>query len=207
LRRSGWWPVAGLAAGAVAGWLWGWFGGGDYENTDSALGTSFLCALAGLLAGGIAASQSRRTARPVSMTIGTKRVLVAVLAVTAAVVGGWAAAFPLSFYSDFPSPGRGWVSALGPYNEHLVRDVGALYLALLVLSVAAWRRPTPEMLRTAGGAWLIFNAVHLLWHSLHLGVFAPADRIGNVLALGASLILSILLMLPERDAQPVNRAA
>jgi hypothetical protein len=51
--RRGAWPVVGLVAGAIGGWLWGWFGGG-YERLDSAVGTSFLCALAGLLIGAVA---------------------------------------------------------------------------------------------------------------------------------------------------------
>jgi hypothetical protein len=133
------------------------------------------------------------------MTIKSKQRIVAVLAVAAAVTGVWAAAFPLSFYTDFPAPGRHWVSALGPYNEHLTRDVGGLFLALLVLSVLAWRRPTPTTLRMTGGAWLIFNAEHFLWHVLHLDVFPAADKIGNVVALGGLLILSVLLLLPDRD--------
>ncbi|WP_109639388.1 hypothetical protein [Lentzea atacamensis] len=54
--------------------------------------------------------------------------------------GVWAAAFPLSFYNDFPGPGLHWVAALSPYNEHLARKVGALNLALMVLSVWARRR-------------------------------------------------------------------
>ena len=41
----------------------------------------------------------------------------------ALVVGVWALVLPRSFYDDFPAAGRHWVSALGPYNEHLVRDV------------------------------------------------------------------------------------
>ena len=52
-----------------------------------------------------------------------------VLAVSALTVGLWALLVPRSFYDDFPLPGRAWVSTLGPYNEHLVRDVGALNLA------------------------------------------------------------------------------
>jgi hypothetical protein len=128
------------------------------------------------------------------MSIGAQRWVIALLAVSAAVVGVWAAVFPWSFYTGFPAPGRHWVSALGPYNEHLVRDVGGLYLALLVLSVWAWRRPTADRLRMAGGAWLIFNSLHFLWHMLHLAVFPTADRIGNAVALGGALILSILLL-------------
>src|SRR5215210_5301308 len=41
-------------------------------------------------------------------------------------VGIWALFLPRSFYEDFPSSGREWVSTLGPYDEHLVRDVGSL---------------------------------------------------------------------------------
>ncbi|SCL35481.1 hypothetical protein GA0070624_5272 [Micromonospora rhizosphaerae] len=77
------------------------------------------------------------------MTVAAKRWMAGLLAVAAAYQGVWAAAFPLSFYNDFPAPGLHWVAALGPYNEHLARDVGALNLALLVLSVWALRRPTP----------------------------------------------------------------
>ncbi|MET3422939.1 membrane associated rhomboid family serine protease [Actinoplanes tereljensis] len=62
MRRASW-PVIGLVLGAVAGALWGWFGAGGYEAGDSAIGTSFLCALAGLLIGAVAASVAARRAR------------------------------------------------------------------------------------------------------------------------------------------------
>jgi hypothetical protein len=38
----------------------------------------------------------------------------------------WALPLPRSFYAYFPLPGRDWVSTLGPCDEHLVRDYGAL---------------------------------------------------------------------------------
>jgi hypothetical protein len=133
------------------------------------------------------------------MSLRTKRLIIAMLAVSAAVVGIWAALFPMSFYADFPAPGRRWVSTLGPYNEHLVRDVGGLYLALLVLSVYAWRRPTVAALRMAGSAWLIFNAEHFLWHMLHLEMFPLIDQILHVVALGGVLALSMLLLAPDRS--------
>jgi hypothetical protein len=141
------------------------------------------------------------------MSLRSKRTVVAVLALTAATVGVWAAAFPLSFYADFPLPGRGWVSGLGPYNEHLVRDVGGLYLALVVLSAWTWRRPSPPALRVTGGAWLVFNAEHLLWHALHLDGFPVADRVGIMVSLGGLLVLSVLLLLPDRPAPAVDGPA
>ena len=53
MNRRGW-PLLGLAAGAIAGGAWGWFGAGGYEAIDSAAGTAFLGGLAGLLTGSIA---------------------------------------------------------------------------------------------------------------------------------------------------------
>ena len=51
--------------------------------------------------------------------------------------GFWAAFAPRSFYADFPGAGRHWISPDGPYNQHLIRDVGELNLALFVVVLAA----------------------------------------------------------------------
>jgi hypothetical protein len=126
------------------------------------------------------------------------RACIALLAASAVVVGGWAAFLPMSFYADFPSPGRRWVSTLGPYNEHLIRDVGSMYLALFVLSAWAWWRPEPRALRMTGAAWLVFNGLHLAWHAGHLAAFPLIDRIGNAVSLAAVLAASVLLVLPAR---------
>jgi membrane associated rhomboid family serine protease len=61
--RRGTWPLVGLVVGAAGGGLWGWFGN-DYEPIDSAVGTGFLGALAGLLVGTVAyALAGRRRSR------------------------------------------------------------------------------------------------------------------------------------------------
>ncbi len=124
--------------------------------------------------------------------------ILAVLAGLGAAVGVWAAGFPTSFYGDFPVPGWRWVALLGPYNEHLVRDVGAFYLGLTALTVAAWRRPSADLVRATGAAWLTFSAVHFVWHVLHLGVFSTAQAVGNVVALAVPLVLPVLLLIPRR---------
>ena len=56
------------------------------------------------------------------------RVALAGVGLIQLVDGLYALFAPSSFYSDFPL-GRGWVEALPAYNEHLVRDVGGLFLA------------------------------------------------------------------------------
>ena len=62
--------------------------------------------------------------------IASPRIIVALLAISALVLGFWAAFDPRGFYANFPGGGRHWVSADGPYNEHLVRDFGSLNLGL-----------------------------------------------------------------------------
>ena len=67
---------------------------------------------------------------------GRVRLMLWLLAIANLGVGLQAAFTPRSFYDDFPF-GRGWIAMDGPYNEHLVRDVGTLNLALVVLAFAA----------------------------------------------------------------------
>ena len=79
---------------------------------------------------------------------GRVRLLLWLMAFCSLGVGLQALFTPRSFYDDFPF-GRGWVAMDGPYNEHLVRDVGSLNLAIVVLVFAAlivservrWRAP------------------------------------------------------------------
>ena len=81
----------------------------------------------------------------------------------------WAVVAPRSFFTAFPGGGHRWVVLDGPYNEHLLRDVGALYLARLVLTLAAARRPAPDLVRLTGEVWLVFSVPHLAYHSAHPG--------------------------------------
>ena len=125
------------------------------------------------------------------------RVALALLALTAAFVGFWALLAPSSFYASFPGLGYTWVSEAGPYDEHLVRDVGALYLALLAVTVLALLRPAsvrPASVRpwVAGLAWLVFAAPHLVFHAAHAG---PGDAV-EVTALALNVLLAALACLP-----------
>ena len=75
------------------------------------------------------------------------------LAISQGVVGVWALLGPSGFYRRFPAAGHPWVSLLPPYNEHLVRDVGALSLSLTVLLAAAAVVPTLSLIRLAVTAY------------------------------------------------------
>lgn len=124
----------------------------------------------------------------------TQRVLLALLAASAALVGFWAQLAPAGFYQSFPGLGMHWVRRLGPYNEHLTRDVGGLYLALLVLSVGALARSSDTYLvRLTGAAWTIFSVGHLAFHAAHLSMLGTRDRILELVSLAGTLLFALAL--------------
>ena len=125
------------------------------------------------------------------------------MAAVAAYVGCWATFAPQSFYDSFPGGGRHWVAMDGPFNEHLVRDVGGLYLALLVLSVGVALRPAPGVVRLTGLVWLAFSVPHLAYHTAHLGMFSRSDQVLNVVGLGGAVVLGLVLCLPLRARERV----
>lgn len=124
----------------------------------------------------------------------------AVLAITALIgvyVGFWAEVFPRDFYTSFPGFGLHRISMDGVYDEHLILDVGSLYLALTAISVAAIFARTAARGRTAGLAWTVFGILHFAYHLAHLKGSA-VDKIGNVVTLGGSAVLGIILLFPPR---------
>jgi hypothetical protein len=126
------------------------------------------------------------------------------LTAQAAYVGSWAGAFPRAFYDAFPGLNRYWVSSDGPYNERLVRDVGGLYLALAAAGVLAliWRDDRSRVL--LGSAWAVFGMLHLGYHLAHLDELGFAvDRVGEVVALGGSVVLALLVLAPTWATAPV----
>jgi hypothetical protein len=117
------------------------------------------------------------------------RIALAILAVIGLQVGLWAAFAPQSFYNDFPGAGRIWVSVDGPYNQHLIRDVGALNLALAVVAIVAFVTMSRAAVLCAGGAWLAYGLPHLIYHLRHLDPLDSADQV----AVPVSLLLSVVV--------------
>lgn len=50
-------------------------------------------------------------------------------------LGAWGFFFPAGFFEDFPISGANWVSTLGEYNEHLMRDYGSAQVGLGLAAV------------------------------------------------------------------------
>jgi hypothetical protein len=123
------------------------------------------------------------------------RVILALLAVTALILGLWAEFAPRAFYDDFPGGGRTWVSADGPYNEHLVRDFGALNLAMAFLLIVALVHLTPVLVRTAAISSLLFAIPHFVYHARHLDVLSSSDKLANMVTLGLGIGGPVVLLL------------
>ena len=111
----------------------------------------------------------------------------AILVLSAASIGLTATLAPQAFYDDFPFL-RHWVDLLPPYNEHLITDVGGLYLGFTVLFAwAAWTLQ-PTLVRAVCSAWLLTAALHLLFHATHLNGFETGDAIAQIASLALLLV-------------------
>ena len=99
---------------------------------------------------------------------------------------------PKSFIDDFPL-GRGWVAGRGDvYNEHLVRDVGGLFLALIIVTGwTAWRR---GHVRPVAVAWLVQGVPHAIFHAGHLDGHDTLDKIGLLGSLVAVPVLALIAL-------------
>ena len=128
------------------------------------------------------------------------------LAISQAIIGCWALLAPRSFYAGFPAAGHAWVSLLPPYNEHLVRDVGALSLALAVLLAVAAVRATRVLVRTAVVAFAVYSVPHTVFHGLHLDGFPSADAVGQMAGFALQLALAAVALLATVGATSAREA-
>lgn len=122
------------------------------------------------------------------------RIALGILALVGIQVGLWAAFAPRSFYDDFPGSGRVWVAVDGPYNEHLVRDVGALNLALAVVAIVAFVTLSRAAVLAAGGAWLAYGIPHLVYHLRHLDTLDGADTFAVPFTLALNVVVAGLVV-------------
>ena len=110
------------------------------------------------------------------------------------VTGLWALFAPRSFYDDFPGAGRSWVSALGPYDEHLVRDVGSSFTALVVLVVLAAVFLELRLVQVALAAWLVYSIPHFAYHLTTTDAYSVGDNIASLAGLGLQVVLPAALL-------------
>ena len=133
-----------------------------------------------------------------------RRICLALLALYGAYSGVWGYLAPDSWYQDFPGLGLHWVTPFGPYNEHFVKDINAMFLGAAVLAVVALvRLGSARLTYLAAATWTTFNVLHLAFHLRHLDMLGPADRVAGTVSLGVVLMVSALLLIPSRTTEPV----
>lgn len=128
------------------------------------------------------------------------------LAVVQGLVGAVQLLAPRVFY-DIP-----WVSLVPPYSEHLMRDVGALTLAYVLVLVVAAVTMDRLMTRTALAANLVFTVPHFFFHLTHLDGFTPFAAITQIMVLALVVLLPVALLLVvvsdvRGTARPAGRSA
>ena len=136
----------------------------------------------------------------------TTRLALAWLALSALQIGAWALLAPQSFYDNFPGFGRSWVSVDGPFNEHLVRDVGALNLALAVLLVAAAIRLSRDLVSVAAIASLVWGVPHALYHLANTDGLSTMDNLASIGGLLFSVVLAAMLLVSAKKLDTASAA-
>jgi len=110
-----------------------------------------------------------------------------------------AALAPRFFYDHFPFAAE-WVHLLPPYNEHLVTDVGELYLGFAVMfGWAAWTCQR-TLVRAVCSAWILSATLHLIFHAAHLEDFGAGDAAAEIFSLAVLLVPAVLALWAARDA-------
>lgn len=93
------------------------------------------------------------------------------------------------FYDNVP-----WVDLAPPFAEHLMRDYGAMNLALgLVTAVAAFTMDR-VMVRTSLAACLLFAVPHLIFHVTHHEHYTASHVVGETTALTIAVLLPLALL-------------
>ena len=121
-------------------------------------------------------------------------------------IGVWAQFAPRSFYDDFPGLGRAWVAVDGPYNEHLVRDVGGLNLALAAVLIVAMVTLSRPVIIAASIASLLYGVPHLVYHIAHHDGLATSDVVISLggLALFAAIPIGLIAVSRDVSAESQN---
>jgi hypothetical protein len=108
---------------------------------------------------------------------------------------------PRSFFNDVPT-----VAAYPPFNEHLMRDLGSLYLAIAVVVGVSAVVMERRLVYTALSAYIVMAVPHLVFHATHTEGMQPGDAVAltsslTVLVIVPATLLTLTRELPD-DAPP-----
>ena len=133
------------------------------------------------------------------------RIGLLLLGVPQAAIGVWALVSPRGWFDGFPGAGNHWIPAYGPFDEHLVVDVGSTFLALgLALVIAAvWLDRRAVQLSLV--AYLAYALPHTAYHLGADDVLSTGDEVFNGVALGLAVVTAAALLVVSRAPKPSGR--
>ena len=110
------------------------------------------------------------------------------------VVGLVATLAPRAFYDYVP-----WVNLMPPFSEHLMRDYGAMNLALALVFIVAATTMERRLVRLALVAYLLFAIPHLIFHVMHLENFTTVAAVAQTTLLTLAVLLPVALLILTRQ--------
>jgi hypothetical protein len=129
------------------------------------------------------------------------RIGLLILAFQGLLSGVWATATPRGFFDDFPGFGMSWVAPDGPFNEHLVRDYGALNLALGVVALCAAIWLTRGLVIAAALSWIVYSIPHIAYHAINGGSSDTSDHVAIVTSLLFAPIVAVVVLWSMRRTE------
>jgi hypothetical protein len=115
------------------------------------------------------------------------------MALAVGLVAAWILIAPKHFYDEFPGPSQ-WVSALPPYNEHLIRDFGSTSLGLAVLAGLAALWMERRVVQAAAVVLFIGSLPHASYHLTTTESYSTADNIFSLSGLLLEVLLPLLIL-------------
>ena len=113
------------------------------------------------------------------------------LGLSALSIGIPASFAPETFYTDYPFY-TALVKLLPPYNEHLITDIGGLYLGFGVMFIWAMIKPSKELVVPLCWGWIAAQALHFAFHVSHLTGFTTTEAVGQ--QIGLALYIAVALV-------------
>jgi hypothetical protein len=136
------------------------------------------------------------------------RLGLALVALAQAEIGVWGLLAPHSFYASYPGAGRHWVSALGPYDEHLVRDFAGTELGFAVLLACAAVWFERRLVLVAGAAFLAATLPHIAYHVTTTDRLSTGDDLASLGGFAIELLLvAAAMVVASRRRGPASAAA
>ena len=126
------------------------------------------------------------------------RILALTSAAGAMALGAWAFFFPEHFFINFPVAGSHWVSTLGEFNEHLMRDYGSAQLGLALAGLMAATRSGSNGLVSVMAGYVLFGVLHLGYHLTTFHHFTHGSAAAQATALTTFVVIPLVVIRATR---------